>query len=131
MKTVIAVIIMFFFAGVAIGAEDDTKKWTAGDTALQMIFLTELDIDRAQSVYAFSPAHKNEHEEVGLLRIVAGKHPTPRQVNFWCATSAIAHTAIAYYLPKPYRTIWQSFWIGVEVDVIHSTTVDAGISIRF
>ncbi len=106
---------------------EDKKSWTGGDTALQAAFLTALAIDRGQTVEL-----RDRHlEEIGWARSFIGAHPSSGQVNRYFATCALAHTAIAYVLHKPYRTIWQSFWIGVEVDTIHSNSVNMGISVRF
>ncbi len=107
-------------------ADEDTRHWTAGDTAFQAVFLVELAIDRGQT------ASINDHhlEEIGWARSFIGPHPSAGQINRYFATCAIVHTAIAYILPKPYRTIWQSFWVGVETNTIKSN-VNVGISVRF
>ena len=121
------VICMMFMVPIAAHADD----WTTGDTALQAAFLTALAVDRGQSSEgAQRRSHTLHVEEVGWARNFIGPHPTSGQVNRYFAACAVIHTAVAYALPKPYRTMWQSFWIGVEVDAINSN-VNAGISIRF
>lgn len=105
---------------------EDVNAWTAGDTALQAVFLTTLAIDRGQTV----AGQEMKRDEVGWARHFIGSHPSSGQVNRYFATCAMLHTAVAIVLPKPYREIWQSFWIGVEVSTVDSN-VNAGISVRF
>ena len=117
---------LFFIIPVIAHAADDKFKWTATDTALQVVFLATLDVDRAQTVYG----SKHHFEEVGFARSFIGPHPSSGRVNGYFATCAVLHTTVAYVLPKPYRTIWQSFFIGVETSSIRHN-VNAGISVRF
>ncbi len=136
------IIIMPAHAGEA---EDRGQSWTAGDTALQAAVIATLAVDRAQTVYIATHGvttetcysgssggcfEKQEYYESGWARNFIGSHPTHGQVNRYFATAALLHTGVAYILPKPYRTIWQSFWIGVEAYTVQSN-VNAGISVRF
>ena len=110
-------------------------KWTTGDTALQAAFLTTLAIDRGQTAYGVhgKPApnyHAKYYQEIGFAQNFIGTRPTIRQVNQYFATCAVLHTGIAAMLPKPYRALWQTFWIGVEVGTIRGN-VSAGVSVRF
>lgn len=109
---------------------EDVTAWTAGDMALQAAFLLALAVDRAQTEEFVRHPRPGANEEVGWARHFIGAHPSVGQVNGYNAACAILHTAIAVTLPKPYRTVWQSFWIGVEVNTIDSN-VNAGISMRF
>ena len=111
---------------------EDENRWTTLDTSLQAVFLTTLAVDRAQSVYGSQHPSPNgfRYEETGWARSFIGPHPSAGQVNGYFAAAALAHTAIAIALPKPYRTIWQSVWIGVEVSAIRNN-ISAGISVRF
>lgn len=123
---VIAIALLFLTFSLPCYASDDPYKWTPTDTALQVVFLTTLDIDRAQTAYG----SKYRYEETGFARSYIGPHPSAGQVNGYFASCALLHTGIAYVLPKPYRTIWQSFFIGVEYNSIRHN-INAGISVRF
>ena len=111
-------------------AGDDARAWTKTDTALQAIFLLTLAVDRAQTEEFVRHPRSAANEEVGWAHHFVGAHPSVGQVNGYNAACALLHTAIAGALPKPYSTIWQSFWIGVEVNTVDSN-VNAGISLRF
>ena len=110
------------------------RQWTVGDTALQALFLALLAADRGQTAYAaqnrFDVSRNMVHEEVGLARHFIGGRPASGRVNRYFAACAVLHTAVAYALPTPYRTAWQSFWIGVEVQTVDGN-VQAGVSVRF
>jgi hypothetical protein len=59
-----------------------------------------------------------------------GTHPSMNRVDAVLAGTLIAHTYIAYKLPKAYRTVWQMFWIGVEFEAIKNN-YKSGIRIHF
>ncbi len=99
--------------------------WDSIDTALQATFLTTLMVDRGQSL---TDVHKRP--ELGFARVFVGSDPSQRQLNQYFLGAALVHTGISVLLPKPYRTIWQSVWIGVEAETIRRNTV-VGIGIRF
>ncbi len=122
-------------------AAKDVNRWTAGDTALQALFLTTLAIDRAQTIYtATHPIDGNRVRfEEGWARHFIGDHPSSGQVNRYSATCALLHTAVAIALPKEMkiggetiypRTLWQSIWIGAEISTI-DRNISAGVSFRF
>ncbi len=113
----------------------NTNRWTAGDTALQALFLTTLAVDRAQTV----SLRDHNLEEVMTARHFIGAHPSSGQANRYFATCALLHTTIAVSLPKEMeigsmtiypRAMWQSFWIGAEISTI-DRNIGAGISVRF
>ena len=124
----IAVVMFLILMAPSIARGEDNVKWTAGDTALQTLYLATLEVDRAQTTYYGS--RPQQFTESGWARNFIGEHPTSGQANRYFAACAIGHTVIAAMLPKPYRTVWQSFFIGIEASAI-SSNVNAGISIRF
>jgi hypothetical protein len=109
---------------------EDENRWTTMDTSLQAVFLTTLAVDRGQTAEVSRHSRSQADTEVGWARSFIGPHPSTGQVNGYFAACALLHTAIAVALPKPYRTIWQSFWIGAEVNTIHNN-VSVGIGVRF
>jgi hypothetical protein len=127
MKTFLVVFTILLYP-IFSHASDDKYKWTATDTALQVVFLTTLDIDRAQTVEASK--HPKSYEEVGRAKHFIGRHPSVHQVNNYFIASAILHTGIAYVLPNPYRKIWQGTWIIIETNTINHN-VSVGIGVRF
>ena len=60
-----------------------------------------------------------------------GTHPSRDKIDLVFGGGILAHTAIAYLLPHPYRTYWQSFWIGVETEAVYANYYKAGIRFRF
>jgi hypothetical protein len=114
---------------------EDPSKWTAGDTALQSVFLLTLAVDRGQTAFAASDRNPTvRHEEVGWARHFIGEHPTASQVNKYFAACGAAHTGITHLLIKTghreWARLWQGVWIGAELNSI-DTNVHAGISLRF
>jgi hypothetical protein len=50
-----------------------------------------------------------------------GQTQTPRykgKINRYFAGALIGHYLVARWLEKPWRNIWQSFWIGTEYNVV-------------
>jgi len=47
---------------------------------------------------------------------ILGRRPSEAKVNVYFAGTLLAHAAIAYALPRPWRTLWQVAWIGMEAD---------------
>lgn len=88
-------------------------KWTTTDKALEAVFVTATVIDWGQTLYIAD--HPNQFDE---LNPILGKYPSRARVNIYFPVVLVAHAVISNYLPKPYRTIWQSFSIAVEVPVI-------------
>ncbi len=118
--------VLFLLASPALGA--DRYTWTKQDTFVQGAFLALVFVDWQQTREFTSDRCKypTKYETNPLMH----NHPTAREVNIVVFGSVVVHTAVAYLLPRPYRTIWQSFWIGVEAEAVYSN-FSAGISMRF
>ncbi len=116
-------------------AAASASDWDSTDTVLQALVIASLAVDRHQSnQFCDGSLH-----EVGWAKNVIGHHPTRKQNDLYFAGAALGHTAIAWIAPKhwevagwdiPARTIWQSFWFGVEVGVIHKN-YQLGLSFGF
>jgi len=119
-------IIVFFIAGCAsMSAPRD--PWTKTDTALQVTYSALHIMDWSQTLH--SARNPEKYYETNPL---LGSHPSEGRVNSMLALSLIAHTTVAYILPKPYRGYWQLFWMGVEVEAVkHNRAAGIGLSIHF
>ncbi len=133
MKILVLVLFVFLFFGSPVSAADkpgvpDRYKWTTVDTVLQSTFVALVIVDWQQTrEFTGCPdKYPGKYETNPLL----DEHPRARDVNRVVAGSIIVHTAVAYLLPKPYRTIWQSLWIGVEAHAVYCN-YKAGIELRF
>jgi len=101
--------------------------WTWTDTALEVLFAGALEVDREQTLEASK--YPNRYFETNK---VLGEHPDAYKINTWMGACLVGHAAIAYMLPKPYRTAWQGIWIVFEVNQVeHNRKVGLGVSLRF
>lgn len=102
----------------------DNNKWTTLDTSLEVTFvvLTIMDWRQTRDI--------QNHPVLYETNRVLGRHPSARRINTYIPLSIIAHAAIAAALPKPYRTIWQSIWIGIELNAVNNNA-SLGLSIHF
>lgn len=106
----------------------DKDEWTAADSALQTTFVVLALVDWKQT-REFS-GNPQKYPDMYETNPVLGPHPSARKINIFMGSSIAAHTIIAVLSPKPFRTVWQSFWITVEVHCIHEN-YKAGVSIHF
>lgn len=65
---------------------------------------------------------------ITLLLAMLASYPSP-----WTARDTAAmHAAVAYLLPRPYRTIWQGLVIGAEIGAItHNARKMGGFRVAF
>jgi hypothetical protein len=128
MKTILMVFMLLVVGCEQVEARDE---WTSGDTALQLTYTVAHVMDWNQTLHiARNPNRYEERNQ--LVSAFIGEHPTKQRVNAFCASTLLIHTGISYLLPKPYRTAWQSFWIGVEVGTVqHNREIGLGVSLHF
>jgi hypothetical protein len=109
---------------------EEAFAWTATDTALQAIFIAATAVDWSQTL-DISRSYERRcpyYERNPFL----GRKPGAGRINTWMSTTILAHTAIAYLLPKPYRTVWQSLWVGLEIGQIHQNRqIGLGVDLHF
>jgi hypothetical protein len=106
---------------------EDVKKWTAMDTSLEITYGAFHVMDWTQTLH-LSRNPNGLHE----LNTIMGRNPSEGRVNSYFAMTLAGHAAVAYMLPKPWRTIWQSVWIGIEYDVVRQNReAGLGISLHF
>lgn len=123
-----------------------TDPWTKTDTTLEAVVLAAFVVDWNQTIQIgqFYPlpicvtaavpngpsntaCRKSAFHEINPI---LGAHPNGARTTVYFMGCAALHATVAYLLPKPYRTIWQSIAIGVEADVVQ-TNYTAGFKIRF
>src|SRR5574337_410575 len=91
-------------------ANDSTRTWTATDTVIEASFAAALGADWLQT---------RQITHAGLeTNPILGKHASRSKVDAYFATSLAGHALIAAALPRPYRTVWQCIWIGIETEVV-------------
>lgn len=84
------------------------NPWTTLDTGLELVLAVGIAADVGQSIWAI---HHLGGMEANLL---LSKHPSDASYIFAGSASLVAHAAIAYILPTPFREAWQSVWIVFE-----------------
>ncbi len=101
-------------AAILLFAPGDVRsdEWTATDTALQASFTALVAIDWLQTRVALREPRFVETNPL------LGARPSAVRLNLATLGAVVAHAGIARLLPQPYRRIWQSIGIGIEVAVV-------------
>ncbi len=88
------------------------QKWTTTDSVLETVTYIVMYMDYRQTIEIAKNNSPGRHysEKNPFLP----HHPNVGQVNSVFILSALAHPAISYVLPQPYRSIWQYTYITVE-----------------
>ena len=98
------------------------RRWTSGDTALELVFVAAETIDLLQT----SSFRRKGWRELNPL---LGAHPSQLAITGTTVGVLVVHAAIARLLPHPYRTYWQTIWIGSEISAdFHNIEIHAGFS---
>lgn len=128
-KIILILIILMSMVGNGFAEEENPYKWTKEDTILQGIFITTLAIDMW---YTYTFLYTGNYRERGIYETnpILGKYPSKNKLYLYSISGAILHTGITYILPKPYRNMWQSFWIGGEMYAINYS-YSLGIKLKF
>ncbi len=121
---VLIALIMLIHSSTA--AAGDKTSWTAQDTTLQLVYTAVNAADWAQTRYI--ARNPRTFFEQGNLFI--GHHPDMGRVDSWFAMTTLAHAAVSWLLPRPYRSFWQSFWIGYEANAV-GYNYRVGVAMRF
>lgn len=138
------VIIIFLFPSIAFADE-----WNDTDTSLQVAYSVVHLVDWSQTLqiaeYAdnYERCEKNNfgryrnstdcgsyQKDIVESNLVLGKRPSKSSVNKYFAGTLIGHYLISRWLKKPYRNIWQSVTIGLELGYIHHN-IKNGFKVRF
>ena len=104
---------------------EDVNTWTTLDTTLQATYTGLLIMDWKQTQYI--ARHPDAYWETATA---LSRHPSISSVSTYFAAQWLVHTAVAYLLKKPYRTIWQCVFLGIEYDAVGHNYA-AGIRVSF
>jgi len=118
MRVVLIILIILFPTTAASSA------WTTQDTILQATLMSLIIIDWGQTL---SFIQDDRYKETNPI---LGEYPSRGEVNICIISSMVITTAIAYALPKRYRTIFQSIAIGCEIQAVRHN-YQAGVKIEF
>ena len=93
-------------------------EWTKKDSVIQGTYYIFHFIDWRQTRYITKNSQWYE------MNPILGKYPSTNTVDGYFLITTILHTAVAYYLPQPYRGWWQGVWIfGSATCVFHNFSV--------
>ena len=129
----ILILILLLFPSISYA-----DKWDKKDTSLQVVYSIVHLIDWNQTLQIAEYADNYERcekdnfghyrditdcgsyqEEFTESNLVLGKRPSKSSVNKYFAGTLVGHYLISRWLRKPYRNIWQSVTIGLELGYIH------------
>jgi hypothetical protein len=111
-----------------IGADSTDCSWATEDYVLQISAVTLQVTDWMQTSHAM----KNQADTIQENNPLLGQQPSRGRLTIYFLGCISGHTVIAMVLPKPYRTIWQSFWIGVQTRQIgRNIQVVGGLRLSF
>lgn len=97
-----------------IGDDSEDCRWNAVDYTLQSGFLMLTTADWVFTSKGIDRYGSNWYERNPIL----GVHPSQSKVGAYFVLTMSSHTAIAMLIPKPWRTVWQSVWVGVEIQTL-------------
>ena len=97
---------------LAAPAASALEPWTSYDTALEVAFAGALVADWLQTrqIARTADGPGGLEESNPLL----GRRPSGPHLGGYFAAAAVGHLAVAAVLPRPWRTVWQATWIGLE-----------------
>lgn len=145
MKKIIISLIIIFISVQAYANplqfmwQDESDKWSLQDTILEGTFMSLVLIDVMQTRYFLDMPPKyitkdgkdyiQTHEENNIFM---GEYPSKTKLYLLSSSGIILHLGISYIIPKPYRNIWQSVWIGMRIkNIYHNYQAVGGFHIKF
>ena len=93
--------------------QNKNNKWDLQDSVLQIAVISSIAVDMMQTNYALNNGCKEENP-------ILGEHPNKLKFYTYNISVMTLHTMTSYILPKRYRTIFQSVYLGIELGVITS-----------
>jgi hypothetical protein len=87
--------------------------WTTTDTAWQAAYTTVLVADCAQTRYGIS--NQSRYYETNNY---LPKYPSKGMVDNVCLVTGISHAIVSYFLPQPWRRVWQVGAFAIEINVV-------------
>ena len=127
LKTWIMGLVIFKLMNPSVALADEVwfTPFSWYDYALETTFIgvTSMDWSQTQQI----ATHPHEYYETNFI---LGRHPSLNTVNIYFPSAMALHALVAYALPKPWREVWQTMWIGVETYTVY-TNETIGLRIKF
>ena len=98
--------------------------WSKSDTAWELSYVAMVAMDCSQSRQI---EDGNRYERNPLLP----RHPSARTITQLCILNVVAHAAISYVLPRPWRRRFQVVSVVLEAGVVADNYYRAGIKVKF
>ncbi len=108
--------------------DDKDYEWTWTDTGLELALVGLAVADRQQTL-EFTQNH-DKYPTWTESNPFLGRHPSRDKLNAAIVLGLGAHYLIARELPRPFRTIWQAVFIGIEIDAV-SCNYMGGVRVSF
>lgn len=83
-------------------------EWTRRDTAIQAFSIALRVVDWSQTRYIAK--HPEKYYE--RVNWILPEHPSTKQVDLYFASAIIGEAVITYFLPRPWREVFQGIQIG-------------------
>ena len=122
--------------------ESDRQPWTSEDLAWQSVFTVLTVVDWGQTLWfrgegglelGGGTCPDGSRKESNP---VFGDCPSRGRINLAISTAIVGHWLVSNHLPPPWRRVWQSVWIAVEVNAVNNNRkkhggIRLGFSIAF
>ena len=103
------------------------SPWTPANTALEATLTALVAVDVAQTINCMHSTAFSCREENPLV----GPRPTDFRLVMYGFWAVVGHATIAYFLPRPWREVWQMVIVGIESDVVIQNQMTFGLSLRW
>jgi hypothetical protein len=115
MQKLFAVVVLLAISAPAVAQDDKPyNAWSHTDTVLQVTLGLLVVADVLQTHNMLARDDGKHWEENPVL----GRNPSDEKLVLLAATGFALHTAVTYFIPSDYRTMWQAASIVVESSVI-------------
>jgi hypothetical protein len=94
-------------------------RWTTRDTVLELSLVSVTLVDTMQTIHFLHEGHEEAN-------VILGERPSVGKLLLYDAVALGLHFSVALLLPQPYRTVWQTVWVGVEIVQIGSNVRTVG-----
>ena len=118
---------LFLVLCLTSAPQDNPNRWTAGNTALELVFNAFQIVDIGQTYYALK--NMPGAEEANPL---LGKHPSKEQLRNLMVLGMLGHAAVSYLLPTGLREVWQTLSIfAVSYNDMRNIDVMGGLYLKY
>jgi len=98
--------------------------WSKADTAWELSYVAMVAMDCSQSRQI---EDGGRYERNPLLP----RHPSAKTITQLCILNVVAHAAISYALPRPWRRRFQTVTFVLEAGVVADNYYRAGVKVKF